>query len=267
MQVSHSMLSTWRRCRRRFYWNYSQGYRPIEKARGLSIGSAGHAAMEKYYSGGTPDEAVDAAIKSALADGVEEGIENLELVLRRYFMWAKEHDDFSIVSLEKEFYVPLDEHTLKGIVDGIITRKDGTNWVLEHKFNKQVTTNHLAIDPQCSIYIAGLGALGIAVSGVLYNIVRTTEGGIAEKQPVVRDYVFRTEHSAQLIQFELLQQAREVDMFLSSPKRDQNGMAYRNPNKDCSWDCEFYNACLSVQDDGDLAILKTKFTKNKWRKK
>ena len=33
---------------------------------------------------------------------------------------------------------------------------------------------------------------------------------------------------------------------------ESNGeKAYRNPTRDCSWDCGFNNACLAMNDNGD----------------
>jgi hypothetical protein len=39
----------------------------------------------------------------------------------------------------------------------------------------------------------------------------------------------------------------------------EGGVPYRNPTKDCSWDCAFFQACLSMTDDGQdpTDILKT----------
>jgi hypothetical protein len=33
----------------------------------------------------------------------------------------------------------------------------------------------------------------------------------------------------------------------------EGGPVYRNPTSNCSWSCGFYRACLSINDDGNVA--------------
>jgi hypothetical protein len=56
------------------------------------------------------------------------------------------------------------------------------------------------------------------------------------------------------VQYEVLRQAEEMLKY-----EREGGVPYRNPTRDCSWDCSFYQACLSMQDDGvePLEILET----------
>ncbi len=258
MQVSHSMMQTWRRCRRRFFWHYVCGYVPVRKAKGLAVGSAGHAALSSWYSDKNSSKALAIATES-LADA--EGIELLDKVLIRYFDWAVENDDFAVLSTELKFRMPLGNHVLYGIVDGVIRRTDGTVWVLEHKFNKQASTEHLGLDIQCSIYMAALQTSGYAPCGVLYNVVRMQEGGVANTKPVLRDYTFRSDHSAQLTSQEIQIQANDIDRYLKCSLATQEYISYRNPDATCHWQCEFYNVCLSRQDNGDLGELETQFGK------
>jgi len=259
-KLSHTSLSTFRRCKMRYKWGYIDNYDPLP-SKGLMIGSIGHAALGAWYkslsTGNSTGESADIALKAAstkLTEYEEQfGYEmpdlwdDMAIIIPRYFEWALESDDFIAHEIEHKFEITVGEFALIGYIDGIVERNNGTLWILEHKFNKQVQTGHLDLDPQVSIYMLAARTSGFDVRGALYNVVRTTIGGKAENEPVVRLPVFRNnEGLAQIVQ-ELVYQMREMKEF-----HMQNGVnAYRTPTRDCSWDCGFYNACLAMNDDGN----------------
>jgi hypothetical protein len=110
-----------------------------------------------------------------------------------------------------------------------------------------VQTGHLDLDPQVSIYMLAARASGFDVRGALYNVVRTTIKGKAENDPVVRLPVYRNNEGLEQIVHELVAQMTEMKAF----HEDGGIRAYRTPTRDCSWDCGFYGACLSINDNGD----------------
>lgn len=258
MQVSHSRLTCFLRCRRRYYFSYVEGYRAATKSVGLAAGTAGHAALAVYYTQGKDIEAAIRQAKELLLDHPQKADE-LEQVLRRYFAWAAENDDFEMLEAEKEFRIPLGDNVLYGITDGIIRRKDGTLWLAEHKFNKQATTSHLSLDRQCSTYL--LAWQDIKPRGVLYNVVRMAGGPTAQREPALRDYTFRSAHAIELTRRELICIADDVRRYEELPRRQLLQASYPNPSGQCNWDCEFLSVCLGLASDGDTSALKTQFVK------
>jgi len=173
------------------------------------------------------------------------------IILPRYFEWARENDNFTrVVSLEYKFEMEIGKHTVIGYIDGVVEVNGGL-WLLEHKFNKRVSTSHIDLDPQMSLYMLAAHKLGIDARGVLFNVIRVAAGGIAAKQPVVRSRVYRNQEGLGSIAYEVEAQLDEMVEF-----HEGKGRVYRNPTRDCSWDCGFYNACLAMNDSGSpLSVL------------
>jgi len=261
-KLSHSSLSSFRRCQMRYKWGYIDNLDPPPSP-GQMFGSIGHVALGEWYRSMadplTVTKAQDNALKAAsvkLSEYEEKQQEEMpdlwndvSTVLLRYFDWAVDNDDFEMVPdlIEHKFELKLGDFTLIGYIDGIVRRSNGSLWVLENKFNKQVRTGHLDLDPQISIYMLAARATGYDVRGAFYNVVRTTIKGIAEREPVVRLPVFRNNEGLEKIVEELVLQMIQMKKF-----HDEQGIfAYRNPTRDCNWDCGFYGACLAMNDDGD----------------
>ncbi|MCK4824469.1 PD-(D/E)XK nuclease family protein [bacterium] len=259
-KLSHTSLSTFRRCKMRYKWGYLDNHAPLP-SKGLMTGGTGHVALGAWYKAlseeKSQEETVTIALKAASAklteyeemheEPMDDLWDNLEIILRRYFDWALKRDDFTAYEIEYKFELEVGDFTLIGYIDGIVERDNGTHWLLEHKFNKQVQTKHLELDPQVSIYLLAARASGFDVRGAYYNVVRTTIKGIAATEPVVRLPVFRNNEGLEQIVYEMVEQMEEMRQF-----HETNGeAAYRTPTRDCSWDCGFYHACLAMNDDGD----------------
>lgn len=259
-RLSHTSTSSFRRCRMQYKWKYLLNYAPPASPP-LIKGSCGHAAMGAGYMALAEkkdfDTVVDLSLKAAsakLAEFEEEADnemtdiwDDMSIIVPRYFEWAAENDDFIAHEIEYKFLFEIDDFDVIGYFDGIVERSNGTLWLLEHKFTKQVRIKHLEIDPQVSLYMLAARAEGFDIRGVLYNVVRTTIGGKAQTEPVARLPVFRNNEGLEQIAVEAIYQMREMRAF-----HESNGEnAYRTPTQDCSWDCGFFNACLAMNDDGD----------------
>jgi hypothetical protein len=242
----------------KYKWAYIENYAPLP-GQALIKGSVGHAALGAWYPAtvASPEKAADISLAVAskkLAEYEEEASyempeiwDDMAVILERYYEWALENDDFKAYQIEYKFDLEIGDFILTGFIDGLVQRNDGTHWILEHKFTKQVRVKHLETDPQISIYMLAARVLGFDVRGAFYNVIRTTIGGKAETEPVVRLPVFRNNEGLEQITCELILQMEEMRKF-----HEQNGEgAYRNPTMDCSWDCGFNNVCLAVNDDGD----------------
>lgn len=259
-KLSHTSMSSFRRCKMRYKWSYLDNYDPLP-SRGLMVGGTGHVALGAWYKAlseeKSAEEASEIALKTAslrLAEYEEQHGEeqdkiwdDLSVILVRYFEWALENDDFNAYEIEYKFEFEVGDFMLIGYIDGLVERSNGTHWLLEHKFNKQVSTKHLELDPQVSIYMLAARVSGFDVRGVFYNVIRTTIGGIAATEPVVRLPVFRNNEGLAEIISELNMQMEEMRDFHETGGE----FAYRNPTRECSWDCGFYHACLAMNDDGN----------------
>lgn len=264
INYSHSRMASWRRCLYRYKLEYVDEYTP-EPSVNLMRGSIGHVALASWYSSKT--KRADKALKAASDKLFEyERMLNTELpdvwdlmstVLTRYFQWSLENDNFEeILAVEKRFEFDFHGHNLKGFIDGIVT-VDGVNWLLEHKFYSQARLKHLALDPQVSMYLYAAREMGYNPRGVLYNVIRVAEGGIAEREPVIRIPTYRNQEGLRVIERELYAQITAMEQWHST----KNPPLYRNPTRDCSWDCGFYTVCLSINDDGTSKAVLEKIPK------
>lgn len=249
--ISHTKLATFRRCLQQFHWKYLDHYYPkpsIGQIRGL----AGHAALAEWHRSGNINESVAAAWKKWSAEGLGEDDEWLLLqdILTNYFIWSAEHDRFKILKSEFEFKVQFEGADmpiiLTGFIDGIV-EEDGRKWLLENKFHKRASVSNLDLDPQVAIYRLGAAINDIDTAGVIYNVVRVADTKIAKTEPALRARLYHSSAGLDKVSQEIFEQAKAMIKY-----EQEGGIPYRNPTTNCSWDCPFYAACLSMQDDGEI---------------
>ena len=259
--LSHSKLQTFRRCLQKYYWKYVEGYYPPSSI-GQVRGTAGHAALSSWHTYYNEELALDAAwgIWDQNNQVVGKEWDLLEASLLRYFEWSNNnHDEFKVLQAEREFEITYEvpeyildrkgkksRHntiTLVGFIDGLV-EDQGAIWLLENKFYKRMDNSPLDLDPQVSTYLLAEDILGTKVQGVIYNIVRVADTKVAVAEPVVRRRLNRNSEGLAHIQEEILAQTSQMIEF------HQGGTPYRNPTKDCHWDCPFYSACLIYTDEG-----------------
>lgn len=251
-RFSHSSLATWRRCRYKYYLSYIMDYSPPSSI-GQFRGTIGHACLGEWYASNKDDEkAIKKASEIATQIEIDNNIDlanewdDLLLVLYRYFNWARSKDDFETLAIEKEYEIELGGYKLTGFIDGIVKTKDDV-WIMEHKFVKQASIRHVNLDMQVSIYMLAATKLGYNPIGCMYNNIRMTKGGIAAIEPVQRTLAYRNYEGLKVIEYELINQMEE----LSEYNEKRNLKIYRNPTKDCSWDCPYYSVCLSLNSSGE----------------
>lgn len=259
-------MSTYRRCRLKYKFGYLDDLEP-KPGLGLVRGGAMHEAVGAWYGSNLPhgEERSNFALQAAsnkLFEFEQKWGENaddewyiMEVVLRRYFDWATQNDpmDFEkVLGIEEKFVLELEPGILiTGFIDGLVRDNHGRIYLLEHKFLKSVSRKALDLDPQVSLYLFAAHEMGYNPYGVFYNIVRMTEGGKAADHPVDRHYIYRNPEGFPIIRAEVTRQIKEMKAY-------HNGRlpTYRNPQDDCFWSCGFYQACLSLNFDGQAdAIL------------
>jgi hypothetical protein len=246
--VSYSKMGCFRRCKQQFHWKYIDKYY-LPSSTGQVRGSAGHAALGVWHVEQNADKAMQAGWDKWAAEGQIDGEDwvLLENALNRYFVWSTENDTFKLLEAEKKFdisYIVEDKPVvLTGFIDGVV-EEDKRLWLLENKFYKRMNDSGLEMDQQVSTYLLAAHTLYPKVEGVIYNMVRVADTKIAVTEPVVRKRIYRNPAGLKRIESEMLSQIKEMMSYM------KGGEPYRSATKDCSWDCSFYGACLSMLDDG-----------------
>lgn len=252
--LSNTRVGNFQRCAQRYVWSYLDKVE-VDKTAGLRRGEALHAALESFYRGelaGTLlstriDQALTAAWNNFEPTG-EDMLEDWELmqrILLRYFREVALQDQWVVREVELTWNTPTDyPFSLTGRID-LMVQAGGRNFIVDHKFNKQVSDRHLPVDPQVSTYLLLARILGIEVHGVIYNIIRMTEGGVAVKEPVVRQTVRRTSAWLDRWEQQLMSLSQQIEEFHANP-----GAAWqlRNFGANCHWDCSFYEHCMATMN-------------------
>lgn len=168
-----------------------------------------------------------------------------------------------------------------GTLDLIVRDHDANGRIryVDHKFMKAITVNHLSIDSQNGGYLAvgthqlrQLGLLGPkeAVRDLVYNFLRKSrypdkprnefgewlnkDGTPMKRQPsafFLRHVVTKTaaERNSQI--YHIGDEAIAMDAFLTGKLN-----LYKNPTRDCSWDCSFFTLCQVHESGGNHEEVK-----------
>lgn len=239
ISYSNSRLSTFKRCRLKYHWQYvEKNEEDTKQSVALVRGSAAHLAMAAYYSGKSPKDAVAQAWEAYGASSPKslQRMLELDLILSRYFKWAAVNDGWNVLAVEENVEVTYGSHKLMGIWD-LLVRRNGKTFIIDHKFQKSHTFSHLEVDSQVTHYLALARLKGIPVTGLILNIINLETGKtdtIALRQLAGRSDTFIDAYLRSLDP-----QIKEIK------KAQQNKISiYPNWTKDCCWDCSYYRRCV-----------------------
>lgn len=201
--------------------------------------------------------------------------ELVELMLEGYGEWLEEEGadaGLTIISAEQEVCVPINmpeldgEHYLLGKLDmQVFDKTIDARAYIDHKsvqsFLDKEKTAH--IDPQFLFY-ALLEYLMLIQSkdvtnpewvdrGIL-NMLRKVKRTARSKPPFFK----RTEvrHNRTELENMYVRTMGEILTIMGKLEALENGTDYRmlfppNPNKDCSWDCQYFSLCPMMDDGSD----------------
>lgn len=171
-EISYSQLRCYLECPWQFKLRYKDRWRsPHTPA--SSLGVSIHRALEAYQrgNGATMDELLQAYEENWVHAGFPDPATQMEWyskgeeILKKFF--AKEQEcDASIEYLEREFFFPLGPHMVRGIVDRIDKRADGSIEVIDYKSHLDIK-NEDEVKENIQLMIYGLGSqegLGIEPS-------------------------------------------------------------------------------------------------------
>lgn len=189
--------------------------------------------------------------------------------------------DWDVVNTEEAFQIqipsPLDNDDIVAI---FCSTFDGVYWdrrlkqfrLMEHKTAAAVQTGYLDQDDQGGAYWAvadqvlhhkGILEAKQHISGIEYNFLRKAkpddrprnddgmalnkDGSVSKNQPAplfVRKPVKRTPKQQRIQIGRIGSEVAAMNMFRSGALK-----LYKNPTRDCSWDCSFYEMC-KLHDSG-----------------
>jgi RecB family exonuclease len=163
MEISYSQIRAYLDCP----WLYKTVY--VDRRRApmsppSALGVSIHGALEAYHRGGGGDLArlLACCDENWCHAGFKDAQEQLEWHAKARRILERYHGDelerrSEVLAVEKDFLVPLEPHALRGTIDRIDRRPDGTVEVIDYKTHLDVESEEAAAENlQLGLY--GLGA-------------------------------------------------------------------------------------------------------------
>ena len=195
--ITNSEVKSLFMCPKNHDLGYVRGLEPKRRKIYFDEGTAGHAALQSFYSGGTLEEAIgkfdeiyDNHMKS-IAQYPEDHSKSIMKFMRvralvtAYLQNVAQEDmkKYDTSHVEEEFVVPILDPSGKpmegvafaGKLDGIWTEREGNkvSMVVEHKFYSgfNETDNVMYLDQQVTLYaLAAAIKFGVKVPVTVYNV-------------------------------------------------------------------------------------------------
>jgi len=279
VRLSNSEIQTFKDCRRKWWLTYYRRLQPRSKdfTGALALGTRIHAALDEYYSQGTP-------LLEAHANLVERDKEILleqwrdthdldneaelgRIMLEGYLQWVDDEGidlELEMISTEEVIIAPLfnGEVELQGKLDMRVRRKaDGVRFFRDFKtvggsftdFNKMSHMNEQILTYM--LLEATTNKEGERCDGGIFTLLKKVKRSANAKPPFyeqveVRHNVFTLRSFWKRIHgtiADLMRARKALD-----DGDDPAFVAYPRPSRDCSWKCQFYTVCHMI-DDGSAA--------------
>lgn len=252
--VSHSQMETWDRCTFKWHISYELGYAPLERFRGMELGSMLHELLALWYDNTDKalaesliDQKINAWCEEFMNDsfGIQSVATATWLIKKYIHEYALESDRlWEVVDVEKHFSILLTTpkgrlYILQGYID-LVLRIEGEVWVVDHKSGQKFwTPNEVLMDSQMPLYAAALRHEGANVFGIIINMLGTypykDKLKVKLEQIFRREPTYRTPHELDSI---LLNAGYVVDEMI-----DKDQPIRRSLKKDCS-KCWAQDPCL-----------------------
>jgi hypothetical protein len=274
LKVSPSEIATFRRCRRKWYLKYVQGWSPkTQPATSVALlGTRIHAALEAYY--GYDVHPLDAlrviyAHERNLRPDAEAELNTEEAwattMVSGYLDWAAEtgiDQEYDVVDVERTIEVPIlltngEMAIVSGKLDQVVRRRMDNALCLRDW--KSVGTLHkadlLVLDEQMRVYSALLTITesGMRVDGALYTMLLRSKRTARASGPFFEQVHINyngAEHMNMLLRLRgVLDDMDRVTRQLRGGVEHQVA-AYPNPMTDrCGWDCSEFKLVCPMFDD------------------
>ena len=183
LKLSYSGASTFRSCRKKYYWRYIKGFYPVIPSLALSLGKILHEGFDAFYKG-AGDREVYKLIETAFDKEMskQEVTDQENILINKYTalgMWAnyphKDLSEYTEVHSEEAFEIPLcDGVVFVGKVDGRILQYSNY-WVRELKttgLSKRQFEGRAKVSNQGTGYVYGLKQKGYDIKGIMYEYIK-----------------------------------------------------------------------------------------------
>lgn len=254
IRLSQSQLTTWMRCHRQHYFQYTRGRQAPRKTGALTLGTGYHAALEAHYKGAPVD--VDAQYAPIIAEAPAAGKldvmgekKQVKAMVEKYLDWAETMDiGRETLHVEHEMLVPLgttpwgEEAVLHGIVD-LIQREAGRVVLVDHKTAARLESPvPLDVSFQgktyCLAWYLAHGEVPVFEYNLAKKLKHTGTGAKAAKPPFyARERVEYPVATLIAHQEHIMRLAEEIGR-----------NAYPMPGDHCKW-CPFQRACVAMDSD------------------
>lgn len=281
LRLTNSESRQWKRCKRKWYFGTYKALtrRSFEFNKPLSIGTRLHDVMQHYYVPGLdrpdPMEYFHSRVEQdvekhpALEVDIRKEAALVEAMLEGYLQWLEEEgadSDIEVIAPEVEMEVGLiDGATILSKIDARVKRvSDGKHGALEHKTAASLTdpVRRLQVDPQVLTehlvefltYLTEDGAEENRAQFVLYNMMKKSKRTARAKPPfytrheIMHNITELRNHWRHMARIAAEIQAARAELDAGA---DHHDVCYPNVTKECTWDCDFRDVCLSgMVDDG-----------------
>jgi hypothetical protein len=285
LRLSNSEMSTFRRCKRKWYLNTYRRLAPKKDplpGTPLSIGNLVHSALEAYYNPEIRYHPV-AYVENLIEDDVQampeyeieirKEAELCMIMLEGYLEWLAETGadaELEVQGTESKVEVNL----IPGVnliskLDAPVRRvSDGSLWALEHKttgsldqplpllkLDTQLLTEHLARFLHAIENGATADEAHAQCQGILYNMLRKVKRTPSAKPP----FYGRVDvpHNIHELRNHWKHVVSIATSMLDTYARLDAGESHHtvcppSPMKTCTWDCEFFKVCVMADDGSDF---------------
>lgn len=173
IRISHTQISAFLRCRRR--WYYSRRLKPKVVPDYMEVGVIFHGVLQEFYNTKPEERDMVAILDRRLYGMVLEGeVERKTRDLVRVYEHAYGKDEQWVAHAEIEWVVEGDGFTFIFKPDLIVSH-EGRLVLVEHKTTSKDPQSYAYdledYDAQGVRYLAGFHALGIPIREIIYNVV------------------------------------------------------------------------------------------------
>lgn len=279
VRLSNSEIQTFKTCRRKWWLTYYRRLQPKyrEPTGALALGSRIHAALDDYYSNGTPlleaHTNLVVAEKSLLISEfrdtyeLEKEAELGHIMLEGYLQWVEENGidaELEMVSTEETVIVPLfgGDVELQGKLDMRVRRKaDGVRMFRDFKTVGGSLSDFANLAPMNEQILTYM-----ILEQLKEGEEQRTDGGIftmlkkvkrsAKASPPFYDQIEVRHNVFTLRSFWDRLHGTIADLMRVRTALDEGQnhayVAYPRPSRDCKWSCPFFAVCNLI-DDGSAA--------------
>lgn len=279
--ISNSELSTWKRCRRKWWLAYYRGLAPKQAETSLAgvmhLGIRVHAALERYYGHGedplkVEQKLYEQGLPIIQARGFPQEMQDYEgdheyaqLMLDGYLQWIREEGvdaGYEVIGAEQEVRVPsgIPGVDLRGKLDVRMRRRtDGRRVFMDHKTAGSVDIKTIELNEQFPTYALlerllpkQPGEPTAYTDGGVINVLKRVKRTMKAKPP------FYKRHEVRFNPHQLRSMWKRIHAVIIeivaarlalTGGRDHQEVVYPTPAGDCDWSCPFFKIC-PMFDDG-----------------